>query len=312
MTETLTGPGAPSTVIAADLGGTFTKFALVEADGTSHEPDQLPTPTTLGSMGLVEWLAGELARRGRAAGVSRFGVAVPGIIDEHRGVVVTAANLNWRNLPLAELLEQLSGLNGTLTHDVRAGGRAEWFCGAGVGAQDLLFIPIGTGVAAAVVIDGTLVTASGYAGEIGHMPVPAAEHLECACGQRGCLERIISGPGLRRHYERVAGIETADAPSAEVIAERARSGDRLALRVIADAGIALGQALRIAVTLFGTERVVIGGGVSGMFDLLEPVVTDHLSSTMSFQRMPQLVPAALGAQAGVVGAGLTSWSRAVS
>lgn len=296
-------------VVAADLGGTYTKFGEVSSDGTLLATDQAPTPVQLGPIGLVEWLAGQLAERAAAAGVQRFGVAVPGIVDERQGVVITAPNVGWRDIRLAELLEQLSGLSGVVTHDVRAGGMAEWRCGAGIGADNLMFVPIGTGIAAAVVVDGTMLVADGYAGEFGHIPVPVAGDRKCACGQLGCLESVASGPSLRRLYAERAGIDLTDVPSPEEMADRARGGDKTPSRVIETAALALGQALRIAVTLYGTERVIVGGGVSGMFDLLAPRVADHLASSMTFQRQPEIVVAQLGSRAGVVGAGLTAWTR---
>lgn len=296
-------------VIAADLGGTFTKFGQVAEDGTLLASDQRPTPVDQGPIALVEWLADELSQRASEAGVSRFGVAVPGIIDERHGVVAYAPNVGWKGMRLAELLGQLSGLDGTVTHDVRAGGRAEWRVGAGVGADNLLVVPIGTGIAAAVVVDGRMLVADGYAGEFGHMPVPAAGETPCACGQIGCLETIASGPGLRKLYQSRAGIELADAPQPEVMAERARQGDKRSLRVIETAALGLAQGLRVAVTLYGSERIVIGGGVSGMFDLIAPRIEKHLDEVMTFQRRPELVPAQLGSRAGVVGAGLTAWEN---
>lgn len=297
----------PQTVIAADLGGTFTKFGEVTSDGTLVRTDREPTPIDRGATGLVEWLAEQLAQRAAEAGVSRFGVSVPGIVDERRGIVVYAPNVGWKDIRLSELLQQLTGLDGTVTHDVRAGGRAEWRVGAGVGVDNLMVVPIGTGVAAAVVVDGQLLVADGYAGEIGHIPVPAAGDTVCACGQTGCLETVASGPGLRKLYQVRTGIDLADVPSPEVLADRAREGDKKVMRVVETAALALGQALRTGITLYGSERVVIGGGVSGMFDVFAPMVEKYFDQTMTFQRRPSLVPAQLGSRAGVVGAGLTAW-----
>lgn len=299
--------GRPETVIAADLGGTFTKFGEVTADGTLIRTESEPTPVERGATGLVEWLAEQLTSRAAAAGLERFGVAVPGIVDERRGVVVYAPNVGWKDLRLSELLQQLSGLGGTVTHDVRAGGRAEWRVGAGVGVDNLMVVPIGTGVAAAVVVDGQLLVADGYAGEIGHIQVPAAGDASCACGQTGCLETVASGPGLRKLYQARTGIELTDVPSAEQLGTLARDGDKKVVRVVETAALALAQALRLGITLYGSERVVIGGGVSGLFDLFAPLVEKHLDQMMTFQRRPTLVRAQLGSRAGVVGAGLTAW-----
>jgi len=299
----------PDTVIAADLGGTFTKFGEVTADGTLVRTESEPTPVEHGATGLVEWLASQITTRAAAAGVERFGVSVPGIVDERRGVGVYAPNVGWNDLRRSELPQPLTGLDGTVTPDVRAGGRAEWRVGAGLGADNLMVVPIGTGVAAAVIVDGRLLVADGYAGEIGHIPVPAAGDTACACGQVGCLETVTSGPGLRKLYQARTGIELADVPSAEQLGTLAREGDKKVLRVVETAALALAQALHLGITLYGSERVVIGGGVSGLFDIFAPMVEKHLDQTMTFQRRPTLVAAQLGSRAGVVGAGLTAWEQ---
>ncbi|MGD7788525.1 ROK family protein [Propionibacteriaceae bacterium Y1700] len=295
-------------VIAADLGGTFTKFGVVDADGSLTATEQLRTPVTDGGLMVVEWLAEQLTARATEHGLQRFGVATPGIIDEAKGVVVAAPNIGWSRLPLSELLEQMTGLEGTLTHDVRAGGRAEARVGAGTGVDNAMFVPLGTGIAAAVMVDGRVLEAGGYAGELGHIRVPAAGDVRCACGQLGCLEVVASAAGVRRTYQRITGIEMVEVPETVEIARRAIAGDRASSQSLTLAGVALGEAFVIATTLFGPERIILGGGLAGAFDELEPVISEKLA-TMTFQRRPEIVRAELGSRAGVTGAGLTTWER---
>lgn len=306
-------PAGSDYVVAVDLGGTLTKVARVGRDGTSEPPVRLPTSSVAGEVS-VPWLADVLTRTVAERPDARcvgYGVVVPGIIDVARGVVRAASNVGWYGLPLRDRLGERTGLRGTVAHDVRSGGLAEWRVGAGRlpsgdGVANLLFLPLGTGIAGAMVVDGRLVDADGYAGEIGHTAVAAAAGRDCLCGQRGCLELVASATGVARTYAEVSG---GPAVEAREVAARARSGDAAAQAAFGVAVAALGQALLTYATLLGPEVVVLGGGLAGAFDLLGPPVEAALAAAMTFQRRPRLVPARLGADAGVIGAGLVGWDR---
>lgn len=293
-------------VVAVDLGGTLTKVAYASADGTTSDAVRLPTRRVDGQVS-VSWLASVIedavaARPGDTC--LGYGVVVPGIIDVPRGVVRAAPNVGWYDLALRHRLSALTGRAGVVAHDVRSGGLAEWRLGAGVGARDLLFLPLGTGIAGAMVVDGRLVDADGYAGEIGHVAVPAAGRTACSCGQRGCLETVASASGVARTYTRESGGAVVDA---QEVAARARAGEPAASRAFAVAVQALVEALTTYATLLGPETVILGGGLAGAFDLLGGQVAAGMDAAMAFQRRPHLVPAALGADAGVIGAGLVAW-----
>ena len=123
-----------------------------------------------------------------------YGVVVPGIVDAATGTVRAAPNVDWVDVPLRDQLTELTGLPGVVAHDVRSAGLAEWRLGSGVGAENLLFLSIGTGIAGAMVVDGRMLDAGGYAGEIGHTRVTAAGDRRCACGQ----SRLSGDAGLGR------------------------------------------------------------------------------------------------------------------
>jgi glucokinase len=294
-------------VAALDVGGTAMKGALVGPDGATRCPLRRPTPSRQGPDAVVDAAGGALhelledARRQRLE-VAAAGVVVPGIVDEARGVAVFSANLGWRDLPLRALLEARTGLPVGLGHDVRAGALAEAALGAARGEADVLFVPVGAGIAAAAIVDGRLLHAGGYAGELGHLQVdPGGE--PCGCGGRGCLETLASGAALARRYAARAGRPVAGAAA---VAERVRAGDPDAAAVWADAVAALAQGLAAAVALLGSRLVVVGGGLAGAGDLLLRPLTEELSARLSpgSTRVPRLVPAALGDQAGCLGAAL--------
>ena len=296
-------PAGEDLVVAVDLGGTYTKVGLADEHGRLYGIEELVTP--FGDSGVVptQWLADLVAERA-GSGARGFGVAVPGIVSD--GVVVAATNIGWYDVPLAEIISDRTGLPGQVGHDVRTGGLAEWRIGSGVGVHNFVFLPLGTGIAGAFVCDDRMLVGDGYAGEIGHIRVPAGGDLLCACGQHGCLELVSSATGVRRTYARLTDVTIAEAPTAKVIARLARRHEPRAVAAIDLAGAGLAQALPLVAGLFGPERISFGGGLAASLDLLLPQLQAAVGA-LTFHRRPQLVVAELGAQAGLVGAGLIGW-----
>jgi glucokinase len=234
--------------------------------------------------------------------VRAAGVVVPGIVDD--GVAVFSANLGWRDVPLRELVHKRLGVPVAFEHDVRAGGLAEGQLGAARGAGDYLFMPIGTGIAGAVVIDGRPYSGHGYGGEIGHLIIEPDGPI-CGCGARGCLEAIASAAAIDREYALRSGRRANGLVSELVVA-----GDPDARAVWQRAVRALARALQAYVTLLAPELVVIGGGLAGAGDVLMEPLADALDALLTFQRRPRLVRAELGDQAGALGAALLAWRLA--
>ncbi|MFD5762203.1 ROK family protein, partial [Streptomyces sp. NPDC127044] len=166
-------------VIALDVGGTGMKAALVGSEGELLHQARRATGRQRGPDAVVDAIldfAAELRAYGEhhlGESAAAAGVAVPGIVDAGRGVAVYSANLGWRDVPMRRLLgDRLGGVPVALGHDVRTGGLAEGRIGAGQGADRFLFVPLGTGIAGAIGIDGGVEAgAHGFAGEIGHVVV---------------------------------------------------------------------------------------------------------------------------------------------
>ncbi|MFG3545429.1 ROK family protein [Streptomyces clavifer] len=298
-------------VIALDVGGTGMKAALVGADGTLLHEARRATGRERGPDAVVETILGfaaELQAYGRGRfgeGAVAAGVAVPGIIDAERGIAVYAANLGWRDVPLRTLIgERLGGIPVALGHDVRAGGLAEGRIGAGKGADRFLFVPLGTGIAGAIGIAGGIEAgAHGYAGEIGHVVV-RPDGPDCGCGQRGCLETLASASAVSRAWAAASGDPGADAADC---AKAVESGDPAALRVWADAVDALAAGLVTALTLLDPRTLIIGGGLAEAGETLFTPLRAAVEERVTFQKLPHIVPAALGDTAGCLGAGLLAW-----
>ncbi len=283
------------------------KGAIVGPDGRACGRLRRPTPRDQGPDAVVDSVGATLDllladARQRGLEVAAAGVVVPGIVDDERGLAVFSANLGWRDLPLRALLEARTGLRVGFGHDVRAGALAEATFGAARDVRDVLFLPVGAGVAGAALVDGRLLVADGYAGEIGHLSVdPAGD--PCSCGGRGCVETMASGTAIARRYATRTGQR---AEGAAVVAARVREGDPDAVAVWNEAVAALAHGLTAAVALLAPRLVVVGGGLAGSGDLLLRPLSEILLARLSPRsaRMPRLVRAALGDQAGCLGAAL--------
>ncbi|MBK3569107.1 MULTISPECIES: ROK family protein [unclassified Streptomyces] len=298
-------------VIALDVGGTGMKAALVGADGELLHRARRATGRERGPDAVVEHILGFAAEL-RAYGEERYGepasaagVAVPGIVDAERGIAAYSANLGWRDVPLRDLLAaRLGGVPVALGHDVRTGGLAEGRIGAGKGADRFLFVPLGTGIAGAIGIDGRVEAgAHGFAGEIGHIVVRPGG-APCPCGQTGCLERYASAAAVTEAWAAVSGDPNADAADC---AKAVASGDPRAEKVWQEAVDALADGLVTALTLLDPRTIIIGGGLAEAGETLFTPLREAVEARITFQKLPTIVPAALGDTAGCLGAGLLAW-----
>jgi glucokinase len=298
-------------VIALDVGGTGMKAALVAADGTLLHQARRPTDRDRGPdavVGAILDFAAELRGHGLkeyGEAAAAAGVAVPGIVDPAAGIAVYAANLHWKDVPLRALLcERLEGAPVALGHDVRSGGLAEGRIGAGKGADRFLFLPLGTGIAGAIGIDGRIEAgAHGCAGEIGHIVVRPGGR-ECGCGQRGCLEAYASAGAVSRAWAAAGGGPDADAAAC---ARAVDEGDPRAVQVWREAVDALADGLVTGLTLLDPRVLIIGGGLAEAGDTLFGPLRAAVEARITFQKLPLIVPAALGDTAGCLGAGLLAW-----
>ena len=229
-----------------------------------------------------------------------IGVVTPGIVDEAAGVVRYASNIRFRDVPLRALVRDDLGLPVAIGHDARAAGVAEAVAGAARGLDNFLLLPLGTGIAATVVLHGEAVPGAVWsAGEVGHMPVyPGGE--PCSCGQRGCLEVYASAGGLARRYARLGGTPGLDS---QAIAAAAFT-DPLARSVWETATHALGTALATLTLTLDPACIVLGGGLAEAGAQLFDPVRGALRSALAWRTAPAVLPSAFGALAAQVGAAI--------
>lgn len=297
--------------VGVDLGGTKLLVGRVDTAGTVGSTVKLETPTQ-GPDAVVAAIAAAVAEVG---GADRLGLGTPGVVDHAAGTVGHAPNLNgWgEGVPLRRLLEAaLPGSDVRIDNDVNAGLLGEQVAGAARGRTDVLGVFVGTGVGGGLIVDGRLRRGPrGITGEIGHVTVVPGGR-RCICGGLGHLEAYagraaIEAEAVRRHG---AGTPTALVELAGgrrmksgVIARALDAGDAVASELIDEAVMALGLALSSAVTLVDITTVVLGGGVAEKLgrpfvDRVAAEVREHILSGTTVD----VVPAALGDSAGLVGA----------
>ncbi|MFG1967433.1 ROK family protein [Nonomuraea sp. NPDC049028] len=292
--------------IGVDLGGSKIAAGLVDERGLVHRRMSLPTPHGQGPSAIIGLIADTCRTLGAGAAGSHLpiGIGSPGVIDSRRGSVVTATDTmpGWAGTELADDLSQASGRHVVVDNDVNAFALGEHRYGAGRGASDVLYASVGTSVGGGLVLHGRLLTGAHHgAGELGHVPVSAAGGDACSCGRTGHLETVASGPAMAAAYARL----TRRNPPLDLrhVAERARRGDTAAITVLNQGAEALGRTLAGLATVIDPQRVVVGGGVSQIGPAYWAPLRDAFhGSGLPSTTAVDIVPAALGIDAGIAGA----------
>ena len=264
-------------VVGIDLGASKVALSLVSPADELIASRRFQTNALSGPTSVVERITQAISAMTREAHVriGAVGVCSPGPVDHVTGVIIEPPNLpGWRDVPFRQMLENALGLPVCLEHDAKAAALGEFYFGVGHerGARDMAYIIVGTGVGAALILDGQLYRGrSNSAGEVGHITLDRLGEPGSS-GVPGCVESFMSGPALVRHYLRRAGLSTANnALSGADVTQRAAQGDAHAQAVMNDAGDALGAAIATLAMLMDVDLYVIGGSVAKAGDgLLEP------------------------------------------
>ena len=290
--------------LGIDLGATNIKSVVLEvgADPTVVDIDRTPTRGDEGHDAVLERLIGlSLAKHRELGPVAGIGIGTPGLVDPVTGVVDIFTNLpgQWRGVPIRDRLEAALPVPVTLINDARAFTLAEGRMGAGKGASVVVCMTLGTGIGGGIMIDGHLhLGATGIAGEIAHQTV-LPDGPACGCGNPGCAEGLARSDVLAAR----AGRDTVEEVFAGVAV-----GDQRCIEAVAHAANYLGIALGNAVTLLGPDRIVIGGGIIAAGDaLLDPIrEATRRRVTLVPHEDIHIVAAALGSEAGAIGAALAA------
>ena len=285
---------APGLRVGVDIGGSKIAVLVVDAADSVCARRHVPAASAEPDEAIAQIAAvvrDAVAEAGATmADVAAVGVGVPGRVDSASGDVTFAVNLGWQHLPLGRRLSAALGVPCVVENDVRAAAvglhRAKTFGQT----DDLVFLGIGTGISAGVILDGRLHRGvRGLAGEIGHGVLDPGG-AACACGLHGCFETIAAGAGIARAAREAAGTAaTASAVTASATAEpttltaladptaadvfaAAAAGDLVAGRIVDRAAAAIARMVHELVLAYDVELVVIGGGISRAGDpLLERI-----------------------------------------
>ncbi|WP_139492171.1 ROK family glucokinase [Brevibacillus dissolubilis] len=308
-------------IVGVDIGGTGIKVALLNTNGDILHKSSEPTPVAAGEDSVISkivemtngLLQKENASMERVVGI---GIGVPGPVEADTGVVLEAVNLHWKNTPLKAKVEGLTGVPAYVDNDANAAALGEMWRGAGQGAKDLVAVTIGTGVGGGVIIGGEIVHGvSGVGGEIGHMTIVPEGGPQCNCGKTGCLETLSSATAIIREGEQAArsGESTALAAALEAkgkltakdVFDAALAGDTGAVGVVDRAAFYLGFGMSHLGNVLNPAKIVIGGGVSAAGEFLFSRIRESFDKyTWAYAAENcEILPATLGNDAGVIGAG---------
>ncbi|MFC1416231.1 ROK family protein [Streptacidiphilus cavernicola] len=302
---------------AVDVGGTKIAGGLVDRDGALVFQVTRATPpngTAEAVLGAAHQVVDLLAADPRWGRVAALGVGSAGPVDTARGTVSPVNIPGWRDFPLVRSLAghpAVGALPVVLGGDAVAMTAAEHWRGAARGHANALCLVVSTGVGGGLVLGGALHPGpTGNAGHLGHISVDL-DGEPCPCGSRGCVELIASGTAIARHALRNGWRPAGADRSAGAVAASARDGDPVALAAFDRAAQALAAGIAATATLVEIDLAVIGGGVAQAGETLFAPLRRHLAgyATLSFVSGLRVVPAALGTDAGLVGAAALAVAR---
>jgi glucokinase len=319
-------------VLGIDIGGTNTRFGVVDREGCLHAKGSLRTGDHETLEGFVKAVADGcrscLAQIGGGKATA-VGIGAPNA-NYYRGTVEHAPNLQWKGvLPLAQLVSEDVGLPTWLTNDANAAALGEQLYGGGRGMKNLVVVTLGTGVGSGYIVAGNLLYGeTGFAGELGHVIVEPGGRV-CGCGRRGCLEKYASATGLVLTVrEKLAAADARGASGADgsptslrdlpeatldaiAIHRAALAGDPLALEAYRDTAEVLGLALANTVAITSPAAVFLSGGLARSGDLLLAPTRSAMERNLhpAFRGVELRISALLEKDGAVLGAAALAFSE---
>ena len=310
--------------IGIDIGGTGTKFGIVDRDGNVLFHGDISTKKHAEVITFIDELyAAVSVIIEKAGGVGRMkgiGVGAPNG-NYYTGTIEYAPNLPWKGIiPLAKMIEDKFKLPVTLTNDANAAAIGEMMYGAAKGMKEFIMITLGTGVGSGIVANGKLIYGhDGFAGELGHTIVIPDGRLHPGTGKRGSLESYASATGVR--YTTLELLEKTDTPStlraipkdeldSKKVYDAAIAGDEIAKQVYEFTGKILGLALANAVMFSSPEAIVLFGGLTKSGDLILKPTREHMEANLIqiFQNKVKLLISHLKeSDAAILGASALVW-----
>lgn len=302
-------------VVGIDLGATKIDLGLVDPHDQIVVRKRILTNEKEGASAVVERIAESIAEfAGHVPDgkqIAAVGICSPGPVDHDGGMLLDPPNMpTLHHTPLRQMLIDRLKLPVSLEHDAKAAALGDFYYGAGRDADSMIYIVVGTGVGAAIIVNGQLLRGErNFSGEVGHITLNP-QGLLCSCGSKGCVETYMTGPWLARHYQHevdhggwTSAVEDLSAITGEQVASLAKQGDPLAVKVLTEAGEALGIIVASLAMILNIDLYVIGGSVSKSGDLfLNPArkMMRHYSHQSVNQKV-QIVATNLGTDGPILG-----------
>lgn len=303
--------------VGVDLGGTNLRCAVVDDSHKVLSRCQCETRAVEGADAVIGRMASGIVQAVTEASltpadIAGAGVGIPGPINQRTGVVFSATNMpGWDNVPLARILTERTGIRSFLENDANCAGWGEFMAGAGRDCANMVMVTLGTGIGGAIIIDGKLIIGrDGTAGELGHLCVQDKGRI-CGCGARGCVEAYASASSVARRFVDVLKdgwksplAAKGDAVTSQDIFAAAASGDPVAMHIVEETGYYLGVLCASLAEVLNPELCVVSGG---MIEAGEELFAAIRKACRERNRHPapktmEILPAALGGNAGLVGA----------
>lgn len=308
--------------VGIDIGGTTTKFGIVDTAGNILEQDRIPTneheDVTAFLEDLHQRLWPMLLRHGSLEAYAGIGVGAPNG-NFYSGTIEYAPNLKWKGIiPMAQLIGEKFGLPARLTNDANAAAVGEMTYGCAKGMKHFITITLGTGVGSGIVIDGKILLGhDGFAGELGHTIIRPGGRLHKGTGIRGSLEAYASATGVRETAIEFLTQEpttasllrdySIDKLTSQTVYECAQKGDPIANKIFEFTGQILGEALANFVMFSSPEAIVLFGGLTKAGNLILAPTKNAMEATLIkvfqnkvkvlFSKLPESDAAILGASA---------------
>jgi glucokinase len=297
-------------LIGVDIGGTNLRVALAGMEGNILARTSSRTTDVRDAHLIVAKIRQCVDQLLQDAGVAReavaaIGAGAPGVTNAETGIVIaTSYLLGWRDIPLKAMLEEALNVPAAVDNDVNLAALGESFFGAAAGVPNFVFLAVGTGVGAGIVLKDELFQGSAWtAGEVGYMLVPGAPQEPVELGKPGALESVVGGEGLRLQWLSLWNPEETKLPgnlTATQVFDGAIAGDALANSVLDRAAHALACTIFNITLILNTPLFVLGGSVglhSALRDRTQKVVDAHARLLR-----PEIVLSSLGSDAQLMGA----------
>ena len=312
--------------LGIDIGGTSTKYGLVDVDGNFYGEGSIPTYAELPASALLarlfEAIDPLLQNAPTPVELLGVGVGAPNA-NYYKGTVEQPANLMWDKVtPLADMIQKHYQVPVFITNDANAAAIGEEIFGAAKGMKNFVVVTLGTGLGSGIVVNGELVYgADGFAGEMGHTTVDPDGRDHGSTGLRGGLENYVSATGIKRTVFELLAKRTQPSPLRDVsynqmtslqIAQAAEQGDLIALEAFDVTARILGMKLAETVAYLSPEAIILFGGLVASGSLiLEPTkryMEDYLLKVFK-NKIPLLPSALMDKNAAVLGASALIWGE---